>query len=83
MEAALAAMKSLSYTILHKSKSFHLPSDGGRTDRQPLFQSHFDEKDQFSVPGPFSQSSWKNSRRRRLELEEEEGTRSAKINDFD
>ena len=23
-------MKSLSYTILHKSKSFHPPSDGGR-----------------------------------------------------
>ena len=59
MEAALAAMKSLSYTILHKNKSFHPPTDG----RQPLFQSHFDEKDQFSVPGPFSQSSWKNSRR--------------------
>ena len=29
MEAAPAAMKSLSYTILHKSKSFqHPPTDG-------------------------------------------------------
>ena len=30
MEAP-AAMKSLSYTILHKSKSFHPPTEDGRT----------------------------------------------------